>query len=64
MRSALLAAVHDGTLTPARIEQSYRRIMALKENYRVGTPGLAPISQVGSAAHKSIVDAILKAAGK
>ncbi len=63
MQSALLAAVRDGTLPASRIEESYQRIVALKTNYRIGSPGAASIDQVGSAAHQSIVDTILQAAG-
>jgi beta-N-acetylhexosaminidase len=61
LRTGLLRGVADGRLSLARIDESVRRIEALKERYRVGPPIGTDLSLVGGPAHQRIVDEVLAA---
>ncbi len=62
IRDGLLAAVWEGRLPMARVDAAVRWILALKGRYRVGEPPTGDLAQVGSAAHRGVVAAILDAA--
>lgn len=48
---ALYAAVEDGTLTPERIEESYRRILRIKTKYGVLAPPVIDAEQAYALVH-------------
>lgn len=59
---ALLAAVHSGELSEARIDESVKRILAAKASLPTGdTP---PLSVVGLAEHGAFARSVYEAAGK
>jgi beta-N-acetylhexosaminidase len=62
IRDGLLAAVREGRLPLARVDAAVGRILALKARYRVGEAPNGDLAQVGSAAHRGVVAAILDAA--
>jgi beta-N-acetylhexosaminidase len=63
LQSAIVTAVTNGTLSKARVEQSYRRVMALKTKYHAGPASGTGLDQVGGTAHQEVVTEIQARAG-
>ncbi|MEO9253954.1 MAG: beta-N-acetylhexosaminidase [Tepidiformaceae bacterium] len=59
MQAALLAAVKDGRLTRTRVDESYQRVLALKQKSTVGPASGAGLATVGDAAHEAVVAAVV-----
>ena len=64
LRAGLLQAVTDGRISMARVDQSVRRIQALKARYPVGPASGERLSRVQGAEHVRIVADVLEAAGR
>lgn len=64
IRGALLSAVAEGRLPTGRLDESVRRILAVKERYQVGPASGAGLDRVGGAAHLRLVADVLAAAGR
>ena len=64
LRAGLLQAVTDGRISMARVDQSGRRIQALKVRYPVGPASGERLSRVQGAEHVRIVADVLEAAGR
>jgi beta-N-acetylhexosaminidase len=58
LQAALIAAVHDGRLSEARIDESYNRVLALKAKYHAGPADGVGIDEVGSAAHRAVAGSV------
>src|SRR5262249_7064613 len=64
LRDGLLRAAAEGRLPLARIDESLRRIQALKTRYAVGPVSGDDLPSVGGADHLRIVADVLEAAGR
>jgi len=64
LRAGLLQAVADGRISATRIDESVRRVLALKARYQIGQATGEGLEQVGGAEHLRIVADILEAAGR
>jgi len=63
LRAGLLQALADGRISEARIDESVRRVLTLKERYQVGPASGEGLDLVGGAEHLRIAASILEAAG-
>lgn len=61
VQARLLRAAQTGELSEARLDDAVRRVLELKQTYRVGTAGRGRVEDVGSAAHRAVVAEILGA---
>lgn len=61
--AALMRAVRSGEISGSRLADAYRRVTELKRAYDVGRAFGGDLSLVGSAAHRAVVDEVLRAAG-
>ena len=61
--SYLLEGVRSGHIPKQRADESWRRIWALKERYRLGEPPAPGLDVVGSAEHKQAVLSVEELAG-
>lgn len=64
MRNALLRAVEEGTVPLARIDESVRRVLALKDRYASTQPTAEALATVGSESHRAVVLEILDLAAR
>jgi len=61
--SYLLEGARSGHIPKERLDESWRRIWALKERYRLGEPPARALDVVGSAEHKQAVLSVEELAG-
>jgi beta-glucosidase-like glycosyl hydrolase len=62
LHAGLVKAVQDGRISMERLDESVRRILALKEKYRVGPATGEGLDAIQGAAHQRAVADLLEAA--